>query len=66
MRVVTGTLDTIVDARDAAGIEPPAITVIGEVAAYREELVAFLRGRGDADATAETTRTDSTDRGDDA
>ena len=53
MRVVTGTLDTIVDARDAAGIEPPAITVIGEVAAYREELVAFLRGRGDADATAE-------------
>ncbi len=66
MRVVTGTLDTIVDARDAAGIEPPAITVIGEVAAYREELVAFLRGRGDADATAETTHTDSTERGDDA
>jgi len=54
MRVATGTLDTIVDVRDAAGIEPPAITVIGEVAAYREELVAFLRGRGDADATAET------------
>ena len=53
MRVVTGTLDTIVDTRDAAGIEPPAITVIGEVAAYREELVAFLRGRGNADATAE-------------
>lgn len=60
MRVVTGTLDTIVDARDAAGIEPPAITVIGEVAAYREELVAFLRGRGDADATAEPGDDDAT------
>lgn len=60
MRVVTGTLDTIVDARDAAGIEPPAITVIGEVAAYREELVAFLRGRGDADATAEPGDDDPT------
>ena len=60
MRVVTGTLDTIVDTRDAAGIEPPAITVIGEVAAYREELVAFLRGRGDADATAEPGDDDAT------
>jgi len=60
MRVATGTLDTIVDARDAAGIEPPAITVIGEVAAYREELVAFLRGRGDADATAEPGDDDAT------
>ena len=31
-RVATGTLDTIVDARDEAGIEPPAVTVIGGVA----------------------------------
>jgi len=31
-RVATGTLATIVDARDEAGIEPPAVTVIGGVA----------------------------------
>jgi len=31
-QVATGTLDTIVDARDEAGIEPPAVTVIGGVA----------------------------------
>ena len=45
-RVVTGTLDTIVDARDEAGIEPPAVTVIGDVAGERERVVAFLRGYG--------------------
>ena len=42
MRVATGTLDTIVDVRDDAGIEPPAITVIGDVAATRDRVVAFL------------------------
>ncbi len=31
-RVAAGTLDTIVSARDEAGIEPPAVTVIGGVA----------------------------------
>jgi len=31
-QVATGTLDTIVDARDEAGIEPPAVTVVGGVA----------------------------------
>ncbi|PSQ27330.1 uroporphyrinogen-III C-methyltransferase [Halobacteriales archaeon QS_9_68_17] len=46
MRVATGSLDTIVDARDEAGIEPPAITVIGDVAASRERVVECLRGRG--------------------
>jgi uroporphyrin-III C-methyltransferase len=45
-RVATGTLDTIVDARDEVGIEPPAITVIGEVAGERERVVEFLRGYG--------------------
>ncbi|MFC6874001.1 uroporphyrinogen-III C-methyltransferase [Halobellus marinus] len=45
MRVATGTLDDIVDVRDEAGIEPPAITVIGEVAATRERVVEFLRNR---------------------
>ncbi|GAB6879654.1 uroporphyrinogen-III C-methyltransferase [Halorubrum gandharaense] len=42
MKVATGTLDTIVEARDEADIEPPAITVIGEVAATRERVVGFL------------------------
>jgi uroporphyrin-III C-methyltransferase len=35
-QVATGTLDTIVAARDEAGIEPPAVTVIGGVAGIRE------------------------------
>ncbi|WP_435348069.1 uroporphyrinogen-III C-methyltransferase [Haloarchaeobius sp. HRN-SO-5] len=45
MRVATGTLDTIVDVRDSEGIEPPAITVVGEVAATRARVVDFLRTR---------------------
>ena len=41
-RVATGTLETIVETRDTAGIEPPALTVIGDVAATRERVVDFL------------------------
>ena len=37
-RVAHGTLDTIVDVRDDAGIEPPAVTVIGGVAGVPEAL----------------------------
>ena len=37
-RVATGTLDTIVDVRDDAGIEPPAVTVVGGVAGVPEDL----------------------------
>jgi len=37
-QVATGTLETIVDARDEVGIEPPAITVIGGVAGIREDV----------------------------
>ncbi|MFA1609751.1 uroporphyrinogen-III C-methyltransferase [Halobellus rubicundus] len=48
MRVASGTLETIVDVRDSAGIEPPAITVIGEVAATRERVTEFLRNRSAA------------------
>jgi uroporphyrin-III C-methyltransferase len=48
MRVATGTLDTIVDARDEAGVEPPAITVIGDVAATRDRVVTFLENAGSA------------------
>jgi uroporphyrin-III C-methyltransferase len=53
MAVATGTLSDIVEVRDAAGIEPPAITVIGEVAATRERVLKFLRNRA-ADETAVT------------
>ena len=42
-RVAVGTLDTIVDVRDEQGIEPPAITVVGDVAGERERVVEFLR-----------------------
>ena len=41
-RVVTGTLSTIVDVRDEYDIEPPAITIIGEVAATRERVIEYL------------------------
>ena len=42
-RVATGTLETIATAAEDAGIEPPAVTVIGEVAGTREEVLEFLR-----------------------
>ena len=45
MRVASGTMETIVDVRDDHGIEPPAITIIGEVAATRHDVVEFLRNR---------------------
>jgi len=45
MRVATGTLDDIVEVRDAEGIEPPAITVIGDVAGTRDRVLELLRGR---------------------
>jgi len=48
-QVATGTLDTIVDARDEAGIEPPAITVIGDVAATREAVLEFLVGADESE-----------------
>jgi uroporphyrin-III C-methyltransferase len=42
-QVATGTLETIVKARDQVGIEPPALTVIGDVAATRDRIVEFLQ-----------------------
>ncbi len=41
-QVATGTLETIVEARDSVGIEPPALTIIGDVAATRDRVAAFL------------------------
>lgn len=49
-QVATGTLETIVDVRDEAGIEPPAVTVIGEVAATRDRVLEFLMNES-SDAT---------------
>jgi uroporphyrin-III C-methyltransferase len=49
MQVATGTLATIVDVRDAEGIEPPAVTVVGPVAATRNRVRALLRGYGESD-----------------
>lgn len=42
-RVATGSLKTIVDIRDTVDIEPPAVTVIGPVAATRDRVKKFLR-----------------------
>ena len=40
-RIITGTLATIADIAQAAGIRPPAITVVGEVAALANEINWF-------------------------
>jgi len=42
-QVATGTLETIQAAADEVGIEPPAVTVIGEVARTRERVLEFLQ-----------------------
>ncbi|NHN60542.1 MULTISPECIES: uroporphyrinogen-III C-methyltransferase [Halorussus] len=43
-RTVTGTLDTIVERARAAEIEPPAVTVVGEVVNVRETVANCLGG----------------------
>jgi uroporphyrin-III C-methyltransferase len=50
-QVATGTLDSIVSVRDTEGIEPPAITVIGDVAAERERVAALLSAETSAGTT---------------
>ncbi|WP_306054934.1 uroporphyrinogen-III C-methyltransferase [Natronococcus wangiae] len=58
-QVATSTLETIVDARDEEGIEPPAVTVIGEVAGTRERVLEFLANESDrATERAEPTASD--------
>ena len=42
MQVAVGTLETAVNVRDEVGIEPPAITIIGEVATTREHVSHWL------------------------
>ena len=57
--VVTGTLSTIVDA--AEGIEPPAITVIGDVVAVRSRVRAYLQGGAASSELAQTILTPGTE-----
>lgn len=42
-QVATGTLGTIPEVADSEGIEPPAVTVIGDVASTRAEVLEFLQ-----------------------
>jgi uroporphyrin-III C-methyltransferase len=58
-QVATGTLENVVTAAERAGIEPPAVTVIGEVAASRERVRAFLENE---DATEQNGASDGGDR----
>nr|WP_266076712.1 uroporphyrinogen-III C-methyltransferase [Haladaptatus caseinilyticus] len=41
---VTGTLETIVERRDEVGIEPPAVTVVGDVVSVRDNVIEYLQG----------------------
>jgi uroporphyrinogen III methyltransferase/synthase len=54
-RAVLGTLETIVEKADAAQIRPPSITVVGPVAALRDEL-AWFEARPLAGVTVAVTR----------
>ncbi|WP_248895834.1 uroporphyrinogen-III C-methyltransferase [Haloplanus halobius] len=49
-RTVTGTLDTIVDRAEEASIDPPAVTVVGQVVGVRETVAHCL---GDTDAVVD-------------
>ena len=42
-QIITGTLDTIVSQRDEMNITPPAVTIIGEVAKVRENVIQFMQ-----------------------
>ncbi|MCU4717747.1 uroporphyrinogen-III C-methyltransferase [Halapricum hydrolyticum] len=55
-RVVTGTIDTIVDRAEAAGIEPPAVTVVGDVVDVRETVAHCLGEEGTAAETPSAGR----------
>jgi len=48
-QIATGTLETAVRTRDEAGIEPPAVTVIGDVVAERDHALDVLRSPYGAD-----------------
>jgi uroporphyrin-III C-methyltransferase len=43
-RTIVGTLETIVERRERAGIEPPAVTIVGDVVSVREAVEEQLLG----------------------
>ncbi|GAB3314701.1 uroporphyrinogen-III C-methyltransferase [Haloplanus salinarum] len=43
---VTGTLDTITDRAQGVGIDPPAVTVVGDVVSVRDRVADALRAAG--------------------
>lgn len=45
-QTVTGTVESIVRLRDEAGIEPPAITIVGDVVTVREDVIDALQRGG--------------------
>ncbi|AZH24090.1 uroporphyrinogen-III C-methyltransferase [Haloplanus aerogenes] len=45
---VTGTLDTITDRAREVGIDPPAVTVVGDVVDVRDRVSEYLRAAGTA------------------
>jgi uroporphyrin-III C-methyltransferase len=45
---VTGTLDTITDRAREVGIDPPAVTVVGDVVGVRDRVSEYLRAAGTA------------------
>jgi uroporphyrin-III C-methyltransferase len=61
-QVATGTLETIVAARDEVGIEPPAVTVIGDVAATHDRVQEWLRSPYGHCATDERSGDDRIDQ----
>ena len=56
--VVTGTLEDIVETARTEGIEPPALTVVGEVVEVRETVKACLGGASETVWQQETTAED--------
>jgi uroporphyrin-III C-methyltransferase len=48
---VTGTLDTITDRAREVGIDPPAVTVVGDVVDVRDRVSEYLRAAGTARST---------------
>ena len=51
-QTVTGTLDSIVTARNEAGIEPPALTVVGDVVESRAQVIDCLDRAGTEPTTS--------------
>jgi len=61
MRVATGTLGSAEATRDEAGVEPPAVTVVGDVAASYGRVREFLANDRVTDALADGTEEDATE-----